>query len=411
MATAYYDSDKPSIGGGLPPTGGYALNRMAVPRSPTRHPRERLQHAVRLVEMELRMMHLLDGHHGLEHDKLYHHDVGTEASATVMQLSLAMVCCGCACQAPYELLAASDRGCGDLISVSEALYGLIASAPGALREPEWTVSLHWHVGLAALGVAFSFLMNTALASPLPTVVLLTLKNGNLVANMVVGVLVLRKRYSWRQAAAVAVVSAGLLLTALAHQRPTGAAAGRAEDDGEGAELGTAAALLAVACLSGALLCRALTGALQELAFRRSGRASCSEMLFFRTLLALPAFALRWPSIAEHALRWQHPAVGGLAWPAMWLLLFANLFFDYLCKLIMTKLIARAGALHATLALTVQKFAAFVISVALLDPSLRASPRLWAGSVLVLAGTTAYSTLAKPSGSATEEGGAAKQKKE
>jgi hypothetical protein len=87
--------------------------------------------------------------------------------------------------------------------------------------------------------------------------------------------------------------------------------------------------------------------------------------------------------------WGGNAVGGLPWPTVWLLLAANLVFDYACKVVMTRLIARAGALHATLALTVQKFTAFGVSVLLLEPALRTSPRLWLGAAAVLMGTVAY----------------------
>lgn len=51
-------------------------------------------------------------------------------------------------------------------------------------------------------------------SPLPIVLLSTLKNGNLVANALVGVVILGKRYSIAQWLCVAVVSAGLVATAL-----------------------------------------------------------------------------------------------------------------------------------------------------------------------------------------------------
>ena len=65
-----------------------------------------------------------------------------------------------------------------------------------------------HAWLAGAAVLYPLLLNQALASPLPVVLLSTLKNGNLVANAIVGVLLLGKRYSARQLLSVAIVSTG-----------------------------------------------------------------------------------------------------------------------------------------------------------------------------------------------------------
>jgi drug/metabolite transporter (DMT)-like permease len=128
---------------------------------------------------------------------------------------------------------------------------------------------------------------------------------------------------------------------------------------------------------------------QEAAFHRHGFASAAEVLFFRNAFGLPLFLLQPHGLLHHVRDWTAPSVGGLPWPRVWVLLAANLVFDYACKVVMTRLIARAGALHATLALTAQKFTAFGVSVLLLEPSLRLSPRLWLGAAAVLTGTVAY----------------------
>ena len=126
-----------------------------------------------------------------------------------------------------------------------------------------------------------------------------------------------------------------------------------------------------------------------------GRVSASELLFFRNALALPILLLRGETVLHHARRWLgEEEVGGLPFPTIWGLLLANLLFDYGCKLLMTRLIAVAGALHATLVLTMQKFVSFLISISLLDPEQRASPRLIVGAACVLLGTTAYARAPK-----------------
>lgn len=331
-------------------------------------------------------------------------------------LSLALVACGCACQAPAEIMLSCDRGCGDLVSLAEAVFGIAASAPTALRERRrrgFVVPLPTHLLLASSSVAFAMLMNRALASPVvPAIVLITLKNGGLVANVLIGYLVLGKRFSAKQMVAVLVVCAGLVLTAKAPATPaptpapssTSPPMARSRNGSSDAPAAVAAAdveaaaeaALAITCACGALLARALSGAIQESALARSARrASTSELLFFRNVLALPAFALRAGTVYHHACKWlASPEVGGVPFPRMWLLLGANLVFDYLCKVLMTRLIATDGAVHATLALTLQKFCAFMISATLLTGG-TLGPRLWCGTLCVLGGSLAYTTICKP----------------
>lgn len=102
---------------------------------------------------------------------------------TPIVLSLLVVLCGCACQAPYEVLNTSDRGCADLIALSEYVYGLLASAPQALAASSWHVPWHFHVGLAAASLSYTYLVSAALATAMPMPIAITIKNGNLVANM------------------------------------------------------------------------------------------------------------------------------------------------------------------------------------------------------------------------------------
>ena len=354
---------------------------------------------------------LLDGHHALgfssEADSEAYEppdmsDVEDSPPPWYMNstiLSLAVVLCGCCCQAPAEVMLSNDRGCGDLISLAEALYGLVASAPGALSERKnWRVPLRTHAALAGASVGFTLLMNKALASSLPPILLMTLKNGTLVANALVGRLLLGQRYSFSQLAAIALVSIGLVVTAKAGPHASGPTS--LPTAPAAAPTTTAAdAALAVACACGALLCRALSGALTERACTAGGDkggTSASELLFFRNLLALPVLALRAPSIARHAHRWHALETLGLVrWPHMWLLLAANLIFDFACKMIITTFIAAHGALRASLALTAQRFCAVILSTTLLEPALRASPRLWIGAACVLGGTVAFNTICTP----------------
>lgn len=209
------------------------------------------------------------------------HDADAEASRkSQILLAVGVVVFGCACQAPFEALNKYDRGCGDLISVTQYVYGLVASAPGAMQGRAaaggWKISWLMHFGLAVANLGYFVMLNIVLATSLPLPVIITMKNGNLVANLVVGVALMRRKYNFQQVTAVLVVTGGLVLTALTGtQQKAG--------DGKG-EMG-ADALLGVALLFGALVARALNGALQEMC----RDAPVSELLFMGSGIGLPFF--------------------------------------------------------------------------------------------------------------------------
>lgn len=308
------------------------------------------------------------------------------AGLGVSALVALTVLCGCACQAPYEVMNSRDRGCGALVSFVEHVFGILASL-GAVRQGR-KLPLALHAGLAAASVGYTLLLNQALSSELPTLVLITMKNGNLAANMLLGACVMRYRYTHGQCLAVSCITVGLVLASLSGGRGTGIGH---PTDTNGA--GWSAAL-GIVSLTGALLSRAAAGMLQE-ATCKGYDAPVSELLLYRSALGLPLVLLQWGDISHHATRWSSDdQVAGLVWPTLWLLLAANIAFDYATKVFISKLIDRTSSLTATLVLTFQRFVSFVISTSFLS----ADPvgwDLWVSAVAVLVGTVLYVTAAKP----------------
>ena len=113
-----------------------------------------------------------------------------------------------------------------------------------------------HAWLAGCAVLYPLLLNQAMASPLPIVLLSVLKSGNLVANVMVGTTLFGKRYSILQLLSVVTVSVGLVLAALGSRDGTGST----QTDQFGLE-----SAFAATCLALALISRALNAGLQEAA--------------------------------------------------------------------------------------------------------------------------------------------------
>jgi len=238
-------------------------------------------------------------------------------------------------------------------------------------------------------VFYSLLCNMALNTSLPTAVLITMKNGNLVSSVFLGVCVLKKQYSALQYLAVMCITAGLIMTGFSGQQ-----------SGQHVHLGWSQAL-GILYLAGALLSRALGGVIQELYCRKHG-VPVSELLFFRSLLGTPIILTQLPIIHMHTKRWiWEEAVGGVKWPGMWALLLLNLVFDYGTKVSMTRLINRTSALTATLALTCQRFVSFIMSALVLSLD-HLGLDAWCGAALVLLGTMTYSLVPAASPGASKK---------
>lgn len=303
-----------------------------------------------------------------------------ESKRRLGSFTLALLCilCGCSCQGPYEVMNSADKGCAQLISLAEHLFGLTASL-GAARRPR-QLPLPVHLCLALASVGFTQLQNAALSTSLPAIVLITLKNGNLVANMLLGTVFMRRKYSVLQKAAVLLVTLGLICTTLPDDLGT-------DSDVVGPERGF---VLGILLLAAALLCRAGGSILAEVVCRDYG-APVEEVILWRNLLGLPCVLTQWRSIAHHAERWTSSSHDLVPWPGLWGLLAMNVLFDHATRVAWTHLIESTSALTANLVLTIQRFVAFIIFAALLSPdSVRLNVRI--GSMAVLGGSAIYSLI-------------------
>eukprot|EP00964_Phaeocystis_antarctica_P052449 scaffold30710_cov61-Phaeocystis_antarctica.AAC.7 len=239
----------------------------------------------------------------------------------VFWLSATALLSGTVAQLCNELIFRADPEAGDTVSLVEYATAAILSA-GALRHPR---RLPWrcHAILFAAGLLYSKLMNAGLAVRcLPMPLVLVMKNANILANMAVG-RAAGKRYSLWQLAAAAVLTAGLVLSALGgREEGDGSSSGGSGggggggggggdgigggiggggsgngssdgiDEGESGEGGSSPIVVAVSngagyggglafafgvlCLGGALLARATGGVAQERAFEQHG-IHCGEV--------------------------------------------------------------------------------------------------------------------------------------
>ena len=143
-----------------------------------------------------------------------------------------------------ELMLVQDKKCTSVVSLIEYLYTALLSSHVLLRRRQLPLSCH--AQLLLTGVGATVLSNWAMESDVPVAIRLILKNGQLSANMAVGAVLLRRRYSAGQVAAIGAITAGIILATASDVRSSPP---------------TAQYGVGVLCMVGALLLRASRGAL------------------------------------------------------------------------------------------------------------------------------------------------------
>ena len=103
-----------------------------------------------------------------------------------------------------ELMLVQDKKCTSVVSLIEYLYTALLSSHVLLRRRQLPLSCH--AQLLLTGVGATVLSNWAMESDVPVAIRLILKNGQLSANMAVGAVLLRRRYSAGQVAAIGAIT-------------------------------------------------------------------------------------------------------------------------------------------------------------------------------------------------------------
>ena len=165
-----------------------------------------------------------------------------------------------------------------------------------------------HSNFAHRFLGYSLLCNFALSLALPVTVLLIFKNGNMVADVVLGTFALKRKYPLLQIGAVLAVSMGITAAALATKKAVSETSVESSVDATSFATGCA-------CIIMALFLRAGSGVAQELIFKETDGKVQEELLVWRSAIGLPILCMtRWSNIVEHASIWMthEPAVSFLS---------------------------------------------------------------------------------------------------
>jgi len=329
-------------------------------------------------------------------------------------VTLSLVFGGCCSNAvTLEQLTSTHPRFGSLITFFQflvvSLYGLpqhLVWTPSGPRLKPRTVPLTPYLIQVGLFYFISLLNNAAFAYRIPMSVHIIFRSGGLIVSMVLGRILVGKRYTWMQVESVMLVTAGVALTTFSASTSTTIAAAEDNDSTNAYTYATGITILSLALLLSGLL-----GLVQDWTFTTYGRRrSWRESMFYLHFLSLPMFFFIWGDISSQ-LRAIHsplsPKLVFLNVPTVYVPLALNTLTQLVCVAGVNRLTTRVSALTVTLVLVVRKATSLVLSVvgdgfvvnfaarAMGDDN-RQTKRvevngrmMWTGAVLVMMGTIGY----------------------
>lgn len=313
------------------------------------------------------------------------------------QLAILMVLVGCCCNVIFlELLVQQDPGIGNLVTFSQfliiAIEGFIFTTKCGTVPPKVPFSA-WVI-LVVMYFLVSVSNNYALNFHIPMPLHMIFRAGSLMANMMMGILLLGKRYTPLKYLSVLMITAGIIICTYSSATGKIKTKETTENEEESTEVEDQFWLVVgISLLTFALFMSARMGIYQEVTYSKYGKHP-KEALFYTHALPLPGFLLLAPDIIKH---WNivmasnsFNILGMFNMPSMLLYLLGNILTQYLCISAVFVLTTECASLTVTLVVTLRKFLSLLFSIWYFANPFTALH--WLGTVLVFGGTILFSDI-------------------
>ncbi|XP_017852476.1 UDP-xylose and UDP-N-acetylglucosamine transporter [Drosophila busckii] len=315
-------------------------------------------------------------------------------------LAMLLVFVGCCSNVVFlELIIKIDPGAGNLITFSQFLFiaveGLIFTSKFFTVKPK--IALKDYVKLVLLFFGANVCNNYAFNFNIPMPLHMIFRSGSLMANMIMGIILLKKRYNLRQYSSVAMITVGIILCTLV-------SSGDVKDNTHHSLKADSSYSVffwwsvGIALLTVALLVTAYMGIYQEVIYKRYGKHP-DEALFFTHMLPLPGFLIMASNIAQHwqiavaseAVSYTLPVVNwSVGMPLMLFYLVCNMVTQYVCISSVYVLTTECASLTVTLVVTLRKFVSLLFSIMYFRNPFTLSH--WLGTILVFMGTVLFANV-------------------
>lgn len=311
---------------------------------------------------------------------------------TVFAIVLVFVGC-CSNVVSLELLVREFPGCGNIVTFAQfvfiALEGLIFEANFGRKKPAIPISNY--VVMVTMFFTISVINNYALNFNIAMPLHMIFRSGSLIANMILGIIILKKRYSASKYLSIALVSAGIFICTIMSAKQVNVSSEGSEEQGFYAFMRW---LIGISMLTFALLMSARMGIFQETLYKQYGKHS-KEALFYNHCLPLPGFLLLSTDIYNHCIHFSQstpvllPVVEQTV-PIMWFYLLVNVITQYVCIRGVFILTTECASLTVTLVVTLRKFLSLIFSIIYFQNPF--TPWHWLGTAVVFLGTLLYTEV-------------------
>ncbi|KAJ6635218.1 UDP-xylose and UDP-N-acetylglucosamine transporter [Pseudolycoriella hygida] len=314
--------------------------------------------------------------------------------------AILMVFVGCCTNVVFmEFLVKADPGSGNLITFLQflfiALEGFIFTSKFGTEKPK--IAFKNYTTLVAMFFLVSVCNNYAFDFNIPMPLHMIFRAGSLIANMIMGIIILKKKYDFSKYLSVLMITTGIVTCTIVSGTDVKSTA-NPDLVAEGDEPSQFSVLfwwvVGITLLTVALFVSARMGIYQEVLYKEHGKHP-QEALYYTHLLPLPGFLLLYKNI------WQHMLISsasepmalpliGLTMPSQWVWTIGNVITQYICISSVYTLTTECSSLVVTLVVTLRKFVSLLFSIVYFNNPFTIYH--WLGTTLVFVGTIIFTEV-------------------
>ena len=231
--------------------------------------------------------------------------------------------------------------------------------------------------------------NYAFNFHIPMPLYMLFRAGSLIANMVMGIIILKKSYDMWKYVSVVLITVGIIICTISSGLNLNQTVDATDDSNFSVLFWW---FVGITLLLISLLVAAILGVYQEKLFRKHGKHP-DEALFFTHALPLPFFMLLYNNISTHAttaIESDPYTILGFTLPILVIYHIANMVTNYLCIQPVFVLMSECPSLTVTLVITLRKFASLIFSIFYFQNPFTLFH--WLGTLLVFSGTIMFTEI-------------------
>lgn len=306
--------------------------------------------------------------------------------------AICFVMLGCCVNVIFlELLVVADPGSGNLITFSQfliiSLEGFLTTLRCGTKKP--VVPFREYLTLVVFFFLVSTTNNMAFNFNISMTLHLIFRAGSLMANMILGMIIMHKRYTPMKYISVAMISVGIAICTIASGKDVGESTSAPVEGGFSDYFWW---VCGITILTFALFMSARMGLYQEVLYTKYGKHP-REALFFTHFLPLPGFALLFTDLTTHigiANTSEPLNILGFLLPCIWVYIAGNVLTQCVCINSVFVLTTECTSLTVTLVVTLRKFLSLLFSIFYFNNPF--TTMHWFGTALVFLGTFLYSDI-------------------